>query len=281
MRSFRLSLIITLIAVLAMTLASCAPAPTPTAAPAAAPKATEAAKAPAAASSPTIDRIKKAGKLVVAADATFAPMEFKNEKGEIVGADIDIATEIAKDLGVKLEIANTNWDAIFASLKAGKTDMIISSVTITDERSKEMSFSKTYFAGGQVIMVKADNSTVKGPADLKGKVVSVQIDTTGQIAAEKIDGIKELKKYDGGADTCLAVDTGKVEAAIIDKMVAADYVKQHPSVKLVDSKPFVTEDIGIAMQLDAKDLVEAVNKSIDSMKADGRLDKILDKYGLK
>ena len=178
--TLRFSLIVTLIAVLAMALAACAPAATPTAAPAAAPKATEAAKpaaAPAAATSPTLDRIKKAGKIIVASDATFAPMEFKNEKGEIVGADIDIAAEIAKDLGVKLEVANTNWDAIFASLKSGKADMIISSVTITEERSKEMAFSKPYFAGGQVIVVKKDNTSIKGPTDLKDKVVGVQLDT--------------------------------------------------------------------------------------------------------
>jgi len=230
-------------------------AATPTAAaakPTAAPSPTVAATATAAqaatptavaitATGPTIDRIKKAGKLIMLTDATFKPMEYVDSSGKVVGVDVDIATEIAKELGVTLQVQKTAWDAIFASLKTGKGDAILSSVTITDARKKEMLFSDTYYASGQLIAVRATNTTIKGPSDLAGKVVGVQIDTTGQEAVEKIPGVKEIKKYDGGADTMAAVDAGRVEAAVMDAPVALAYVKEHPTVKVVDTKPFTTE----------------------------------------
>jgi polar amino acid transport system substrate-binding protein len=251
-----------------------AAAPAATTAPAAAPTA-----APAAATGPNIDRIKKAQKIVVLQDATFRPMEFKDEKGDIVGFDVDLADAFAKSLGVKLEVQNINWDGIFVALKQGKGDMILSSVTITDERKKEMAFSQPYYAAGQVIVVPATDTTIKGPNDLKGKSVAVQIDTTGQESAEKIGGL-DIRKFDGGAETMLAVEQGKTNAGIIDVMVALDFAKNHPKVKVVDKKPFTTEDLGAAFQTGSTDLVKAFDDFIAAAKKDGTYDKILQKWGM-
>lgn len=269
----------------ATTAATAAAAATPAATPVPTAAATKPAATPAptaaAATGPNIDRIKKAGKLVVLVDATFRPMEFKDEKGAIVGFDVDLANEFAKSLGVTAEFQNVNWDGIFAALAQGKGDVITSSVTITDERKKEMAFSNPYYLAGQVIVVQADNTTIKGPNDLAGKTVAVQIDTTGQEAAEKITGVKEIRKFDGGAEALLAVEQKKVDATIIDAMVALDYVKEHKATKAADRKPFTTEEIGAAFKKDASDLVKAFNDFIDAAKKDGRMDKILDKWGLK
>ncbi|MGE5620373.1 MAG: basic amino acid ABC transporter substrate-binding protein [Sphingomonadaceae bacterium] len=264
--------------------ATSAPAASPAATKAAAPVATSPAAATpapaaAAASGPNIDRIKKAGKIVVLMDATFRPMEFKDEAGTIVGFDVDMAEAFAKSLGVKLEIQNINWDGIFVGLKQGKGDAIMSSVTITEERKKEMAFSQPYYAAGQMIVVPADNTTIKGPDDLKGKVVAVQIDTTGQEAAEKIGGL-EIRKFDGGAETMLAVEQGKVDAGVIDAMVALDFVKTHPKVKVADRKPFTSENIGAAFQKGADDLVKAFDDFVAAAKKDGTYDKILQKWGM-
>jgi len=157
--------------------------------------------------------------------------------------------------------------------------MILSSVTITDERKKEMAFSQPYYAAGQMIVVPADNTTIKGPNDLKGKTVAVQIDTTGQEAAEKIGGL-EIRKFDGGAETMLAVEQGKVNAGVIDAMVALDFVKNHPKVKVADKKPFTSEDLGAAFRKDCEDLVKAFDDFINAAKKDGTYDKILQKWGM-
>lgn len=276
-----------------------AAAPAPTAAPAAAPAAPTAAPAAAtsapaaapaaaattapvaaAATGPNIDRVKKAGKLVVLQDATFRPMEFVDEKGSTVGFDVDVADAFAKSLGVKLEDQNINWDGIFVALSQGKGDMVLSSVTITDDRKKEMAFSQPYYSAGQMIVVPADNTTIKGPNDLKGKTVAVQIDTTGQDAAEKIGGLKEIRKFDGGAETMLAVEQGKVDAGVIDAAVALDFVKNHPKAKVADKKPFTTEDYGGAFRKDSTDLVKAFDDFVAAAKKDGTYDKLLQKWGL-
>jgi polar amino acid transport system substrate-binding protein len=263
--------------------AAATPAPTVAATkPAATPAAATPAATKPAASGPNIDRIKSAGKLVVLIDATFRPMEFKDEQGRTVGFDIDLANEFAKSLGVTAEFQNVNWDGIFVSLQQGKGDVIMSSVTITEERKKEMAFSNPYYLAGQVIVVPASDTAIKGPNDLSGKTVAVQIDTTGQEAAEKITGIKEIRKFDGGAEALLAVEQKKVDATIIDAMVALDYVKEHSaSVKAADRKPFTTEEIGAAFKKDATDLVTAFNSFVNAAKADGRMDTILNKWGLK
>lgn len=236
---------------------------------------------PSAAAGPAVQRIQKAGKLVVLVDATFKPMEFKDEKGEIVGFDVDLAKEIAKGLGVQLELQNIAWDGIFAALKTAKGDMIVSSVTITDERKKEMAFSDPYYAAGQAILVRSDNTDIKGPEDLKGKVVAVQIDTTGQEAVEKIAGVKEVKKLDAGSEACIMTEQGKADATVIDIMVAGYFAKEHPKVKLVSRKPFTQEDLGIAMRKDDADLVQKVNELLAKMKSDGTIDKALEKWGMK
>lgn len=250
------------------------PAAAPTTAPTAAPT------KPAAASGPNIDRIKKAGKLVILHDATFKPMEYKDEKGNMVGFDIDIGAAFAKYLGVTAEDQNINWDGIFVGLTQGKGDMILSSVTITDERKKTMAFSEPYYAAGQLIAVPADNTDIKSQADLAGKVVAVQIDTTGQEAAEKIPGIKELRKFDGGAEVMLAVEQKKVDAGILDSVVVLDYIKDHPKVKVTDRKPFTTEDYGAVFAQNATDLVQAFNSFLAGIKKDGTYDQIRTKWGL-
>jgi polar amino acid transport system substrate-binding protein len=241
--------------------ATTAPAAQPTKAAAAEPtKAPEAkpTEAPAAAG-PNIDRIKKAGKLVILMDATFAPMEYKDESGKIVGMDADLAAEFAKTLGVTAEYQNVNWDGIFVALDQGKGDMVESSVTITDERKLKMDFSEPYYLAGQVISIPATTNDIKGPADLKGKKVAVQIDTTGQEAAQKIEGLTDIVKFDGGAEVMLAVEQGKVDAAIMDSVVALAFIKDHSKVKAVDRKPFTTEPYGVAFKKGSPDLVKAYN----------------------
>lgn len=227
-----------------------------------------------------MQRIQNAGKLVVLVDATFTPMEFKDEKGETVGFDIDLAKELAKRLGVAVEFQNIAWDGIFAALKMSKGDMVWSSVTITDERKQEMSFSEPYYAAGQAILVRSDNTDIKGPDDLKDKVVAVQIDTTGQYAAEEIEGIAEIKKFDGGSEACMMTEQGKVDATVIDMMVAGYFAKQHPDVKLVSRTPFTKEDLGVAMRNEDTDLIEKVNEILAEMKADGTIDQAMEKWGL-
>ncbi len=224
-----------------------------------------------------LSRIKKAGVLKVGADTTYPPFEWINtQTGKPQGFDVDLANLIAKKLGVKAEIISTAWDGIIPALKAGKFDVIISAMTITDERKKEIDFSDPYYDSGQIIAVRKDNTTIHGPEDLSGKVVGVQTGTTGEIAAKKIKGAI-IKEYPDIQYAFTDLEKGRIDAVINDFPVSAYYAKGHPDVKLV-GKLFTKEQYGIALRKDETDLKEAINKILKEIKSDGEYDQIFEKW---
>ena len=133
----------------------------------------------------------------VGTDAAYAPFESQNEKGEIVGFDIDIVRAVAAKSGIEVRFVNTPWEGIFNALKQGDRDLLVSSITITDERKLSMDFSDPYFDAHQLIAVKAD-SKVARLADLKSLKVGVQTGTTGDEAISKLQGKNsaDIKRFE-------------------------------------------------------------------------------------
>ena len=113
---------------------------------------------------PLLKKIKKREEIIIGADATYPPMESVNKQGDFFGMDIDIAKEIASDLGVEPKFRNVAWEELFDAVRNGTVDMIISSITITKERTEIMSFSDPYFNAGQVIVIREDKKEI-----IKGK----------------------------------------------------------------------------------------------------------------
>ncbi len=203
--------------------------------------------------------------LVVATDATWPPMEFVDEgTKEIIGFDIDFMNEVAKAGGFTVEFKNTAWDGIFAGLAAGKYDAIISSVTITEERKKEMDFSDSYINAGQVLIVQKETSGVTVLADLKGKTVGAQIGTTGSFEVEKVSGVT-LKTYDEIGLAFEDLVNGRLEGVVADTPVAADFALQNESYKgklKIVGESFTEEYYGIAVQKGNTEALEAINRGI-------------------
>lgn len=203
--------------------------------------------------------------LVVATDATWPPMEFVDEgTKEIIGFDIDFMNEVAKAGGFTVEFKNTAWDGIFAGLAAGKYDAILSSVTITEERKKEMDFSDPYINAGQVLLVRNETSGVTVLADLKGKSVGAQIGTTGSFEVEKVKGVT-LKTYDEIGLGIEDLVNGRIEGVVLDTPVAADFALQNESYKgklKIVGEPFTEEYYGIAVQKGNTEAMEAINRGI-------------------
>jgi polar amino acid transport system substrate-binding protein len=125
--------------------------------------------------------------LVVGTDAAYAPFESQNEKGEIVGFDIDIVKAVAQKAGLEVKFVNTPWEGIFNALKQGDRDLLVSSITITDERKQTMDFTAPYFDAHQLIAVRADSKVARFD-DLKTLKVGVQTGTTGDEAISKLQG---------------------------------------------------------------------------------------------
>ncbi|MCL5073699.1 MAG: basic amino acid ABC transporter substrate-binding protein [Actinobacteria bacterium] len=212
----------------------------------------------------------KSGVLTVGSDCTWQPMEYM-EGDKIIGFDVDLAKAIAGKLGLKLDYQNTAWDGMFPAVAAHKFDMIISSITIYDERKEEMDFSYPYLPVNQAITVKKD-SGIDSLEKMNGKKAGVQIGTTGEIEAKKITGVT-VSTYD---DIIMAFEdlrAGRVDAIICDTPVADAYVLKNADFQ-VGYIILTNEFYGIGFAKDTPELVKAVDEALKAIKDDGTYDKI-------
>ncbi len=222
------------------------------------------------------NKVKDEGKLVIGMSADYKPFEYHDEQDNIVGFDVDVAKAMAEKLGVKLELKDTAFDGIIPGLKSKKYDVIMSAMTITEERKKAVNFSDAYFNAGQVIAVLDGNNTIKSVEDLKGKKVSVQLGTTGDLEVSKIDEI-EVKRFEKIPQAFIELHNNRVAAVVTDLPVIAAYTMDHPTVKIA-GKPFTTEEYGIAFRKDDTQLLEKVNNALKEIKEDGTYDEIYAKW---
>jgi polar amino acid transport system substrate-binding protein len=218
---------------------------------------------------------------VVGTDAAYAPFESQNEKGEIVGFDIDVVKAVAAKAGIEVKFVNTPWEGIFNALGQGDRDMVVSSVTITDERKGTMDFSAPYFDAQQLIAVK-ENSKVTKFADLKKLKVGVQTGTTGDEAVTKLLGKTStaIKRFESTPLALKELESGGVDAVVADNGVVIHYVANNPGgkFKTVADKEFVPEQYGIAVKKGNTELLDKLNKGLADIKADGSYDKIYAQY---
>ncbi len=218
---------------------------------------------------------------VVGTDAAYAPFESQNEKGEIVGFDIEVVQAIAKKAGIEVKFVNTPWEGIFNALGQGDRDMVVSAVTITAERKQTMDFSEPYFDAQQLIAVK-ETSKVAKFADLKKLKVGVQTGTTGDEAVTKLLGKTStaIKRFESTPLALKELEAGGVDAVVADNGVIINYVANNPGGKFksIADKEFVPEQYGIALKKGNGELQAKINKGLADMKADGTYDQIFTKY---
>lgn len=223
------------------------------------------------------DKTKSAGKISFGIDDAYPPMEFRDEKNALVGFDIDFGNAIGKKLGLKVEWVPTVWDGILPALKSSKFDAILSSLSITEKRKQEIGFSEPYIQGGPIIITKKDNTSIKKGDDLKGKVVGVQLGSTGDNAVTSINGVKEVKRYDKIPQALLDLTSGRLEAVVADDQVGRYYIALDASKYTVAGK-LEDEPFGLGFKKEDKALTDAVQKAINDLKADGTLSKISMKW---
>lgn len=213
----------------------------------------------------------------VATDATYAPMEYMDEKGNIVGLDMDIVDEIAKAAGFKVEYINYGWEPLFDAVKNGEVDFAVSSITITDERKLTYDFTDPYFYANQLILA-AEGSTVKGVADLTDKKIAVQIGTTGHEAMKDIVGATNpnILAYESMPLAITAMLNGDADVAVGDNSVVNGYIKSNPNVKVVtiDDPSFEREYYGLMTKKGNDELTKLLNDAIKKIKQNGKLKEI-------
>jgi polar amino acid transport system substrate-binding protein len=229
--------------------------------------------------------IKKAGKIVFCTDATYPPEE-SLQGSKFVGSDIDIATAVAKQMGVKAEFKNTTFDSIIAAVKAKKCDAIISGMNDTAQRRKQVQFVD-YLKVGQSIMVKKGNPEhITKLADLAGKTVSVESGTTNRdfLAAEsaklKKQGKKSIsiKTFPKDTDAAAALKAGRVDAYFGDSPVAVYYANRDKTFA-IGGAPIAPIPIGIALRK-GDPLAGATHKALTALNKNGSIKKIVAKWGM-
>jgi polar amino acid transport system substrate-binding protein len=216
---------------------------------------------------------------VIASDCTWPPMEYVDEKKQIVGFDIDLIKAAAKAGGISIEIKNTAWDGIFAGLAAGKFDAVISSVTITDERKKTMDFSSPYLNAGQTLVVRKGAKEMK-LSEFKGKSAGAQIGTTGAIEIAKDKSIK-LKTYDEIGLAVEDLSNGRIDVVVCDRPTAVSYVLKNSKYQkklVIAGAPFTDEFYGIAVKKGNSELLDKLNDGLKKVTKSGELKKIEDKW---
>ncbi|HDC7680589.1 TPA: ABC transporter permease subunit [Staphylococcus aureus] len=226
------------------------------------------------------EKIKERGELRVGLSADYAPMEFEhtvNGKTEYAGVDIDLAKKIAKDNNLKLKIVNMSFDSLLGALKTGKIDIIISGMTSTPERKKQVDFSDSYMMTKNIMLVKKDKvNDYKDIKDFNNKKVGAQKGTEQEkIAQTEIENasITSLSRL---PDVILALKSGKVEGVVVEKPVAEAYLKQNPKLGISNVKFNEEEkDTVIAVPKDSPKLLSQINKTIKEVKDKGLIDKYM------
>ena len=243
--------------------------------------------------------------LVMATNAAFPPYEFK-EGDKIVGIDAEIAAAIADKLGMNLVIEDVDFGAVLTGVAEGKYDMGMAGITVTEDRKKTMDFSDTYATGIQVIIVK-DGSTIASlddifefnadgdPVALKNPdiKVGVQENTTGDIYSSSAItgwGFNDLNedesvktdrvvRYKTGAEAVSALKSDKVDCVIIDNEPAKSFVATNEGIHILEGEnEYAVEDYAICVKKGDSELLTKINKALADLKADGTVDKIVNKY---
>jgi polar amino acid transport system substrate-binding protein len=223
--------------------------------------------------------------VVFGADATYPPFESQDSAGNIVGFDVDIGNALCAEAKLKCKFVNQDWDGIIPALLAGKFDGILSSMSITPERAKIISFTDKIYNTPPAIVVPKD-SDIKGttPDDLAGKSIGVQSSTTHAAYAESAYSSSDIRYYKSPDDYKLDIAAGRLDSVMDDVVVLGDWVKSDAGscCKILGTLPIVPAihglGTGIGLRKEDSDLREILNKAIAAIIANGTYKKINDKY---
>lgn len=222
--------------------------------------------------------------LILGFDDTFVPMGVKDENGEYVGFDIDLAKEISKKLGKEIELQPIDWSMKETELNNGNIDFIWNGYSVTEERKEKVEFSTPYLNNRQVIITLAD-SNVNSKADLAGAVVGAQnqssavdaIEADGDIKASFKDG--KIITFDTNNEALMDLEAGRLDAVVADEILAKYYTNQRGAEKYkILKEDFGSEAYAVGMRKDDKELVEAFNKAFKELINEGKAGEISKKW---
>lgn len=230
----------------------------------------------------TLEQILQNGELRVGFEAGYMPFEMTDKKGEFVGFDIDIAKMMAKAMGVKFVPVNTAWDGIIPSLITGKFDIIMSGMTVTQERNLKVNFADPYIVVGQAILLnKKHEGAVTSYKDLNDPkfTVTSKLGTTGEQAVKRYIPKATYKSFETETEAVLEVINDKADAYVYDQPNCVVIMAEQGAGKLVFlDQPFTYEPLAWAITKGDPDFMNWLNNFLRQIKNDGRYDQVYDKW---
>ncbi|WP_411344445.1 substrate-binding periplasmic protein [Paenibacillus sp. WLX1005] len=229
-----------------------------------------------------LEQIKSAGVLKVGLMGTYAPYNYLDSNKQVIGFDADIANEVAKRLGVKVEFTTQAFSGLIPSLQAGKFDAIISQVTITDERKQQLDFSDPYITNQVKIIVNENNTDITKLADFKGKNIGVGLGTNDEtyLRNEVLPQVGDftIKTYNDVITTLQDLNVGRIDATINNIYALKPVVEENGFKIKAVGDAIKSDQAGIAIRKNNPELLESLNKALKDMKDDGTYNTIFEKW---
>lgn len=230
----------------------------------------------------TLEQILQKGELRVGFEAGYMPFEMTDKNGNFVGFDIDIAKEMAQALGVKFVPVNTAWDGIIPSLITEKFDIIMSGMTVTQERNLKINFANPNIVVGQTILInKKHQGAIKSYKDLNDPkyTVTSKLGTTGEQAVKRVIPKATYKSFETEPEAALEVVNGKADAFVYDLPYCVVFMAQQGAGKMIFlDTPFTYEPLAWAIRKGDPDFLNWLNNFLSQIKNDGRYDRTYDKW---
>ena len=232
-----------------------------------------------AASGDLLSEIQAKGTITVAMEGTWAPWTYHDENDNLVGYDVEVATLIAEKLGVEPEFIEGEWDGLLAGLDAGRYDIMVNGVDITEERAEKYDFSEPYAYNRTAVITKGDNDTINSLEDLKDKKTANTISSTYAEVAEQYGA--EVTGVDDLNQTFELLLSGRIDATLNAEVTYYDYMEAHPdaNIKIACLDPEATQvAIPFRKGEETASLREAVNQALADMRQSGTLTELSEKY---
>lgn len=214
-------------------------------------------------------------KLIMVTEASFAPYEYYSD-GQIVGVDVEIAKEIAKELNKELVVKDVAFDSIIHEVKSGKADLGVAGISYSEERAKQVDFSNNYTSSKQVVIVR-NNSPINNIDDIKNQKIAVQLGSVADIYVSEMYNSKNIIRQKKYLAAIQDLKDQKVDCVVMDELPAKEIVKQNSDIRILNS--ILAEDnYGIIVDKGNTELLETVNKVIERLKQEGKIDEYILKH---
>ncbi|MCA1972576.1 MAG: cystine ABC transporter substrate-binding protein [Caenispirillum sp.] len=222
-----------------------------------------------------LDQIKERGSILIGVEGTYPPFNYTDEKGELIGFEVDFAKAVAEEMGVKAEFVPTKWDGMLAGLDSERFDAIMNQVTITPEREQKYDFTQPYTVSGiQIITTKDKADELTTPQALEGQAVGVGLGTNYEEWLRENAPGADVRTYEGNVASLQDLRVGRLDALLNDRLMAGYLLRQSDGSVVAAGEPFAKQRMGIAIRKGNPELQKALNDAVDSLRQSGELAEI-------